>query len=179
MILNKRERLFYLAHKNSTGHEAVGQPGSLAFFRNGHRSYYRPDFYCPDCRIYFEVVGSRQAFHQNRTKIEAFKLAYPDVNLKYVHPDGSEYDPNRPHRNGYPRRWMDPYPRPELGYRLKAVERLQKSMINDSHGIKRLANEIGVGRCVIRYLLAGQHLPHPKTAKLINGWFDSHMEAEQ
>lgn len=63
--------------------------------RNGTRfslntSTYRPDFFDPRQGIYYEVSGSRQAFHANKEKYAKFRKMYPDLPLMIVKPDGTE-----------------------------------------------------------------------------------------
>lgn len=52
---------------------------------------YRPDFHDPNENVYYEVIGTRQAYYQNREKIKKFLGLRPDIVLKYVNPDGTEY----------------------------------------------------------------------------------------
>jgi ribosome-binding protein aMBF1 (putative translation factor) len=106
-------------------------------------------------------------------KIALFCEAYPAIRLKYVAPDGSDYDTNRPHRNGYPRKWADPFPRKCLDYREKAVERLQRAIALSPISVSVMAGIIGVSENVVRYVTDGVHLPHPKTARLIHEYLDS------
>lgn len=47
-------------------------------------THYRPDFYLPDENLYIEVVGSRQAYHANKRKIEKFRKLYPHIKFIIV-----------------------------------------------------------------------------------------------
>ena len=74
-------------------------PGSRAFFLNRRAfqlngRHYTPDFEDPQTGILYEVVGTRQAYHQGRAKIAAFRSAYPDRKLLIVRPDGSPFRPS-------------------------------------------------------------------------------------
>lgn len=62
---------------------------SAVFHVNGIQ--YRPDFYIPKERIFYEVVGTRQAFNQNRQKIKIVQGAYPFLKIIAVNPDGTPY----------------------------------------------------------------------------------------
>ena len=63
------------------------EPSSRHFRFNG--TSYTPDFFDPLNNIYYEVSGTRQAYHANKNKIVAFRKAYPKVNLLVVKPDGT------------------------------------------------------------------------------------------
>lgn len=52
---------------------------------------YTPDFYSPSLNVFYEVVGSRQAFSQNKAKI---LLAMELSNLEIVKPNGDKYNYN-------------------------------------------------------------------------------------
>jgi len=49
-----------------------------------------PDFYCPQLDIYYEVVGTDQAWHQSREKVQAVRAAYPKLRIKVVNAKGLE-----------------------------------------------------------------------------------------
>lgn len=51
---------------------------------------YRPDFMSSDRKLYYEVCGTRQAYHANKEKYALFRQTYPDLSLKIVKPDGQE-----------------------------------------------------------------------------------------
>jgi len=59
-------------------------------FRLGSTTY-QPDFYVSSEDIFYEVVGTKQAFHSIRPKVELMAQFYPSVILKTVNPDGSPY----------------------------------------------------------------------------------------
>jgi hypothetical protein len=52
-------------------------------FRLGNTTY-RPDFYLPKEDLYIEVVGTRQAYHNNRNKIAKFMEIYPKIKFKVI-----------------------------------------------------------------------------------------------
>lgn len=54
---------------------------------------YRPDFYAPVENIYYEVVGTRQAYSANRHKYEAMAVEHPEVTLYFVCGNGQPYTP--------------------------------------------------------------------------------------
>jgi hypothetical protein len=43
---------------------------------------YRPDFLCVETGVYTEVVGSRQAYHQNKAKYALVRAVRPDIKLE-------------------------------------------------------------------------------------------------
>lgn len=49
---------------------------------------YTPDFYVLQTNKFYEVIATRQAFNQNRPKIEAAKIV---INLEVVNPDGTSF----------------------------------------------------------------------------------------
>lgn len=67
---------------------------------------YRPDFYTPEDGVFYEVAGTRQAFNQNRQKIDLVRNAYPFLKIEIVNPDGT------PYRFCGIRKSMNPPPRP-------------------------------------------------------------------
>ena len=80
MIANKAEADF-AATLTARGLEYEHQPPPF------HLSY-RPDFYVPTLKCYYEVVGTRQALWQNAPKIAAFLRTYPEIQLKLVNARG-------------------------------------------------------------------------------------------
>lgn len=58
--------------------------------RAGNQTY-KPDFYCMEDDIYYEVSANRQAYHLSMKKIRRLREIYPDIKIKVVNPDGSEY----------------------------------------------------------------------------------------
>jgi hypothetical protein len=61
------------------------------FVLNGMR--YTPDFYDVNRNTYIEVVGTRQAYHQNKAKYELIRILYPDVSLEIRNYTGEIYTP--------------------------------------------------------------------------------------
>ena len=47
-------------------------------------THYEPDFFLPNENLYIEVIGTRQAFHQNKNKILKFKKLYPHIRFIIV-----------------------------------------------------------------------------------------------
>ncbi len=50
---------------------------------------FRPDFHVPGTQTFYEVSGTRQAFHANKHKYEEFQQCYPHLTLTVVKPDGT------------------------------------------------------------------------------------------
>lgn len=71
------------------GVKLVPQPRS---FELNELCTYTPDFWDPKNDIYYEVIGSRQAREFNWLKIELFKVKYPEIDLRVVKPDGTEWE---------------------------------------------------------------------------------------
>jgi len=85
-IRHWREQIF--ADKlTRQGKRFIYQPASF----NVEGIQYRPDFYVPSDRIFYEVVGTRQAFNQNRQKIDLVRKTYPFIRILVVNPDGTSY----------------------------------------------------------------------------------------
>lgn len=58
------------------------------FFYLSDGTKYHPDFYDAKRDVYIEVIGSRQAFYQNREKYTLFCKEYPSINFEFRTPDG-------------------------------------------------------------------------------------------
>lgn len=63
------------------------EPRSRLFALND--TSYTPDFYERRRRIYYEVLGTRQAYQANKEKYREFIKAYPRLTFKIVKPDGT------------------------------------------------------------------------------------------
>jgi len=70
----------------------------LSYLRQGvsgmfrlRRGCYTPDFHDEVADVFYEVVGTRQAFHKGVIKYIEFKTKYPDVCLRFVSPDGATF----------------------------------------------------------------------------------------
>ena len=89
---NYTENQFYRFHRDTTGHSLIVQPKARPIFSNryGGRTY-RPDFFCPGCNAYFEVIASKSVGRTASLRIEAFRMTYPNINIHAVNPDGSPY----------------------------------------------------------------------------------------
>lgn len=66
-------------------------PAIGIFLVNGYE--YTPDFIDRSTNTYYEVIGTRQAYHQQKDKIVALRKARPEIVLKVVRPDGTEILP--------------------------------------------------------------------------------------
>lgn len=53
---------------------------------------YTPDFYDPLNDIFYEVVGTRQAFHQSKMKLKELNKFFPNIKLLIVNPDGTFFN---------------------------------------------------------------------------------------
>ncbi len=82
MINNKGEKIFEEIMK-AKGFNLIYQPYIKKF-------KIRPDFYCLEDKTYYEVISTRQAFHNRKSKIK--KAIKDGLNLMLVNPDGSLYD---------------------------------------------------------------------------------------
>jgi hypothetical protein len=58
------------------------------FFYMSDGSKYKPDFYDARRDTYIEVVGSRQAYSQNKCKYDLLIEQRPDIKLEFRSPDG-------------------------------------------------------------------------------------------
>ena len=82
----------FFTHKNY-----IHQP---AFFRlNGFG--YSPDFYDGARNVFIEVVGSRQAYHQNKEKYVLFRKLFSGITLELRRHDGSLLN-----ENSYRKKWL-------------------------------------------------------------------------
>lgn len=83
MITNENEKLFSV-YLDTLEVQYIYQPKIFLLKSIG----YTPDFFVLQNNSFYEVVGTRQAFSQNKRKI---LLAQSLVPLFIVHPDGSPY----------------------------------------------------------------------------------------
>lgn len=90
MHMNKREKSFADSFFGGKGWKFQFQPRT--FVLNGIK--YTPDFYDVERDVYIEVVGSRQAYHQNKAKYELMKIFHPEVSLELRHHTGGHYTPS-------------------------------------------------------------------------------------
>lgn len=63
---------------------------SRLFKLNGY--CYTPDFRNTEGTVFYEVVGTRQAYHANKHKYDEFRSLYPSLRLIIVRPNGAEID---------------------------------------------------------------------------------------
>ena len=124
--MNVRERQFADFYEQTTGFDLVAQPPSFQVQMDSGRSKYRPDFYCPNNDTFFEVVGTRQAWQQNREKISLFRKQWPTLKFLVVHSDGREYLGNSSRYYGSQGIQMESVMRkqaqPRKGYTIKLTE---------------------------------------------------------
>ena len=57
------------------------------------KTTYRPDFFLPNEKLYIEVIGTRQAYHTNKDKIDKFKKLYPYIKFIIVDSNGKTFIP--------------------------------------------------------------------------------------
>ncbi len=57
---------------------------------------YTPDFYDPRENIFYEIIGTRQRFHQLKDKLKLFKNMFPNIILKICCADGNDYNTKDP-----------------------------------------------------------------------------------
>lgn len=57
---------------------------------------YTPDFYDAERNVFIEVVGTRQAYYQNRSKYENFREQFPKINLEIRTANGDLLDEDKP-----------------------------------------------------------------------------------
>ena len=65
------------------------------FFYLPDGAKYKPDFYDAKRDVYIEVIGSRQAFAQNKEKYISMRESFSDICLEFRFPDGSLVDPGQ------------------------------------------------------------------------------------
>jgi hypothetical protein len=91
-IKNKRELSF--ARNFFTDNNWDYQPGPYYLSNN---TKYTPDFLDRSRNVLIEVVGSRQAYHQNKAKYKLFANEYPDLRLEFRSSSGEELHPVNGH----------------------------------------------------------------------------------
>lgn len=50
---------------------------------------YSPDFYDGNRNVFIEVIGSRQAYDQNKEKYDLMKKIFPKIKFEIRTPDGA------------------------------------------------------------------------------------------
>ena len=78
----------YFTHNNWKHH-----PASF----NVNSTQYHPDFYDGETNTFIEVVGTSQAFYQNRDKYRLFIKIFPKINFEIRLRDGQLVDVEDPH----------------------------------------------------------------------------------
>jgi hypothetical protein len=89
-IKNKRERHF--AQNFFSDENWIHQPERILF---GNGDSYRPDFLDKTRNIYIEVIGTRQAFYQQRYKYRFVMQSVPDINLEFRLYTGELIEPEK------------------------------------------------------------------------------------
>lgn len=159
--LNEREFAFSSAYKEKTGLDLLYESNRYDVVVDGIKRHYHPDFFCPATGELFEVVGSRQAFSANRTKIEAFRAQYPDLTLHVVRPDGEPYVYGRARVYKYLKE------RPFYRARLLAHDSIREAAKTER--ISSLSERLGINYATLWQLVDG-HFPNPRTAiKILSG----------
>lgn len=89
--MNDREQTFAETFFNGKPFE---QP---SFFPLSHPEMqrYTPDFYDVERDVYIEVVGTRQAYQQNKGKYKVFRKEYPHIKFELRHHTGEIYHPRQ------------------------------------------------------------------------------------
>lgn len=161
--MNSREQCFAKTFFN-------GRPFEIpSFFRLSHpeMNRYTPDFYDIERNVYIEVVGSRQAYHQNKEKYEVFQETYPGIAFELRRHTGEAYQPKR-----YKARKQTviktPKPKPiyEPKYKIGADPSLIE-LINKLGGKQAAADRLEITVRYVNMLLAGKK-PSKRLKKLIN-----------
>lgn len=88
------EYAFFRIMQDKGIHLIFLEPSSRHFKFNG--TCYTPDFKTKNDRTYYEVCGTRQAYHANKHKYAMFRATYPTLTLKIVRPDGEELQAPHP-----------------------------------------------------------------------------------
>lgn len=127
---------------------------------------YRTDFYCLEDNTYYEVVGSRQAFHSNKNKINEFIELYPDLNFKVVIPNGKIY------RSFYRKTAIKNFKiymkENQFVCKKTAIKNLRAYMEKTELTIGPMAKIIGCGSRQISRWLKGEAMPSSVYAKMID-----------
>src|SRR3990167_5162009 len=86
-ISNLREAKFA---KFLTNTHVQWQYHNRSFSFGNPSELYTPDFYVPTRGTFYEVLGTRQAFHQSHRKIARFLRAFPKIRFRLVRPNGED-----------------------------------------------------------------------------------------
>ncbi len=93
-IMHGREEEFVKNHFNH-----INWIYSPASFRLKNTIRYIPDFYDAEMNVFIEVVGSRQAYHQNKGAYAQFRELYPKINFEIRKFTGEIVDENNVRMN--------------------------------------------------------------------------------
>jgi hypothetical protein len=86
----KTEREMEFIKNYFINHNWLYEPASFKLYEND--MYYTPDFYDNENNVFIEVVGSRQAYHQNKKKYAEFKKLFPKIGFEIRTPNGELLD---------------------------------------------------------------------------------------
>lgn len=96
-----------------------------------------PDFYSETKDVYYEIISTRQAYYQRRTKIQRAREA--GLNIEVLKPDGNPFIGKRRINSFYYLKFMKPFPKPEVhSMTRKQIQRLiiQKGMTQTELALK-------------------------------------------
>jgi DNA-binding XRE family transcriptional regulator len=110
--------------------------------KNGKPVKYLPDFYCPEENIYYEVVGTRQAYHHNKHKYILMQKEYPTIDFKIVNPDGSTFKTNKIKK--------------DIQLKQKASEKKIKNLLLDKNVSQiQMASDLGIDQSTLNKIIRG------------------------
>jgi len=172
--MNDREKLFFVRHQDETGHTMIEQPAIFRFSIDGVMHRFEPDFFCPDCQIFFEVSATRQAFHQDKFKLKAMKAYFSSIKLEVVTAFGNPYNMDKvglDYENGkaLPN---DFTARKDFDLRMRARERLISFVGDSSERCGLIVDDTHICRNSVKNMLNKSRLPNSKTSQLINRFLD-------
>jgi hypothetical protein len=139
----EREKIFMRIHQSRCKCQLAYEPATFKVTVNKIEFKYTPDFYCRKTLSFYEVVGSRQAFHSDKFKIEAFQRAYPQIKFYIVDPDGKGHlHQGLSYRNGNS---VPVAAIPELyDLRKECIFRLREYALNSGITAAQISREIGM-----------------------------------
>jgi hypothetical protein len=147
---NARELQFKVLHESQCGCNLVFWPGRY-MVRNGNSGplrTYIPDFFCERTQMFYEVSGSRQAYHFNKWKYKSFAERYKQYKFKVVRCDGTEYIDRRKARDIVSQKHQNIWHAKAITkcndreYRLSIKSRLRAVSSNDWGYLTRMAKEL-------------------------------------
>jgi hypothetical protein len=171
-----REAIFKTTHEAKCGCSLVYEPGRFAVKEpdcSRLRSY-TPDFFCETNNVFYEVVGTRQAYSVNKWKYDAFRLRYTQYKLNIVRPDHSVYPSNKVIKsNNKLIRDRERYEKRK--YVASVRQRLHNRSNKDFGLMGRIAAELGVNRVRIsKFSHSDRFKVAVRLARQINAYLDAH-----